>query len=126
MTGRLTTFVNQTEMVSLSGLARTIGWFVAVVVFTFAACFLLILGGLHAVREGKGNEALTIGLQVTIAVLGGLFAASGVGAVNTHTIRTTAREFKEAEQRGKASATPPAATVHAEKVEKVEVSGRTE
>lgn len=89
-------FINQTEMVSLSSFARTVAWVFAFFAFTVTACVLMLT---------KDEKWVQWGFQLAVAVLSGLGVASGIGAVNTKTVRTTAKEYApvaEAEARGKA------------------------
>lgn len=103
----LTKFVNQTEMVSLSSMSRTIGWLTTVLAFVTVACILML-------REKE------LGFQLAVAVLSGLGLASGIGAYNIKTVRESAKEYKEvleAKERGRTQG----AAVITGKVEKVEV-----
>ena len=96
-------FINQTEMVSLGSLARTIGWLFVTVTFALTS---------RAMMLTQNKEVAGFGFQLALAVLGGLGYATTVGAYNTRTIRKTSREhlegeaqIVEAKERGKAVAT---------------------
>lgn len=92
----LSRFVNETEMVSFAGFLRAIGWLWVVLVFSVTASVILL-------RDG--DNYMTWGIQVAGLVVGGLLGGSMVGAFNTKTVRTTAKEYApvaEAKERGKA------------------------
>jgi hypothetical protein len=110
-------FNNQLEMVSFSSFVRSVVWLLVILAFAAVACALLLSGE---------DKQMGWGFQVVVAVLGGLGVASGIGAYNTKTVRTSAREYVEAEARGKAkgeaeaTAERPALAplvAHADKVE---------
>ena len=98
-------FINETEMVSFSGFLRSIGWFVVVILFSVTASVIML-------RDGEAY--MTWGLQLALAVLGGLFGGSLVGAFNTKTVRTTAKEYAgvaEAKERGKVAGAAAAVAI---------------
>jgi hypothetical protein len=128
-------FINETEMVSLNSLFRGVGWLFVTVLFSLTARTMML---------SASKEAQSLGFQVCIAVLGGLGYASSVGAINHRTNRRTAKEFVRAEAEGKVAGAAAAVviaekakdaqaardtlehpTIHAEKVEKVEVNNGT-
>jgi hypothetical protein len=78
------------------------------------------VGGLPAVHRA-GGESPKLRIAVGNCPARGVDGKSITNAASTTGCGPRRREYVEAKERGKASATPPAATVHAEKVEKVEV-----
>jgi uncharacterized metal-binding protein len=105
-------FVNQIQMTAFSALISQVVWLVGSLTLTWVD---------YRLFTGPEENHRSYGLQLAIALLAAWTGKSITNAASGYGVRTTAREYVEAKERGKASATPPAATVHAEKVEKVEV-----
>jgi hypothetical protein len=111
-------FINETEMVSFSGFLRAIGWLFVVVIFSVTASIIML-------RDGE--DYMTWCIQLAGLVVGGLLGGSLVGAFNTKTVRTTAKEYApvaEAKERGKARGKAEAkqSPVNVENVENVTVT----
>jgi Zn-dependent protease len=102
---KLTEFVNGTEMVSFSAFLRAIGWFIAVLTFTVTSCVILL-------RDGE--EYMTWGLQLALAVIGGLLGGSVVGAFSNKVVRETSEKYApvaEAKERGKVAGAAAAVAI---------------